>query len=214
MPHTLNNKRVFKGGSPNKCIVCTKPCGKHPCCKDHKNDPRCKKQNTGNSICIVCNKATISKQLLSKGSKCCKNCIGKNDSRCPTISGGPQQQPQQTFPQQTFPNPPYQQLPFPQLNNNNIGFKSKKDRRDKEDKLRIKGKEVKKNLDRIKKTLKKITKITKKRNRYSKRYLELLENIDETLKHLYYKTESGDSKNVKTKSKKKYRRNKSSTSSS
>ena len=123
-------------------------------------------------------------------------------------------------PQQTFPNLPYQQQPFqpqppfPQLNNNNIGFKSKKDRRDKEDKLRIKGKEVVKNLDRIKKTIKKISKITKKRNRYSKRYLELLENIDETLKHLYYKTESGDSKHVKTKSKKKYKRNKSSTSSS
>lgn len=109
----------------------------------------------------------------------------------------------------TFPN-----FNTHQQNNSNIGFKSKKDRRDKEDKLRIKGKEVVKNLDRIKKTIKKITKITKKRNRYSKRYLELLENIDETLKHLYYKTESGDSKHVKTKSKKKYKRNKSSTSSS
>ena len=211
MPKTLKISKGFKGGNPNNCIVCGKACGRFTCCNKHKNDPRCKNQNTGNpsapqQLCIVCN-GPINKQLLSKGSKCCKICLGKNDSRCPTISGGPQQQPQQ--PQQTFqPQQPFQQQ------NNQLGFKSKRDRNGDEQKLRIKGKKIVKNLEKIKKTVKKITKITKKRNRYSKKYLELLENIEETLKDAYGRIANDDPLHVRNKSKKKKKSKNSSSSSS
>lgn len=227
MPKSLKISKGFKGGNPNKCIVCGKACGKFTCCNKHKNDPRCKNQNTGNpsapqQLCIVCN-GPINKQLQSQGSKCCKICLGKNDSRCPTISGGPQQQPQQQ-PHQPFQQQPFQQQPFKpqpfqpqqpfQQRNNQLGFKSKRDRNGDEQKLRIKGKKIVKNLEKIKKTVKKMTKITKKRNRYSKKYLELLENIEETLKDAYGRISNDDPLHVRNKSKKKKKSKNSSSSSS